>query len=145
MSAPHRHRFHLDQEGHSITVLLGRAAHDVEVLVDGKVVAVRHERGRRGVRELAAELPGEPPGDPPRPFTVLVEDVDGTPLCVMVRDGIRYLMPRVPLLPEAPPYGAPGATHPLRRARGRARRWVRRLLRPVRRWVRRALRRRLGR
>ncbi|MEU0272605.1 hypothetical protein [Streptomyces sp. NPDC006307] len=143
MAAPHRHRFHLDQEGHSITVLLGRAAHDVEVLVDGKVVAVRHEHGLggRGVRELAAELPGEQPGDPPRPFTVLVEDVDGTPLCVMVRGGIRYLMPRVPLLPEPPPYGPPGAAHPLRRMRGRVRRWVRRLLRPVRRGVRHALRR----
>ncbi|MET9799653.1 hypothetical protein [Streptomyces sp. NPDC006368] len=116
------HRFHLDQDGHSITVLLGHVAQDIEVLVDGKVVAVR--RGHRGgVRELAAELPG----DPPRPFTILVEDLDGAPLCVMVRDGSRFLMPQVPLVPGAPGHERPAPGRPWRRLRRRLRRWLRRV------------------
>ncbi|MFF9866384.1 hypothetical protein ACF1G0_13280 [Streptomyces sp. NPDC013953] len=119
MSVPHRHRFHLDQDGHSVTVLLGRTAHDVEVLVDGKVVAARHTHGRGGT-ELAAELPG----DPPEPITLLVEDVDEVPLCVMVRGGARYLMPLVPLATEGQPHAA-SAVRPLRGIR----RWLRALVR----------------
>ncbi|MFI6106007.1 hypothetical protein [Streptomyces sp. NPDC051310] len=127
MSAPHRHRFHLDQDGHSVTVLLGRTAHDVEVLVDGKVVAARHTHGR-GVTELAAELPG----DPPEPVTLLVEDVDEVPLCVLVRGGARYLMPLVPLGTGGRPPAA-SAVRPL----GGIRRRLRRLLRGLPRLVRR--------
>ncbi|MFG2026300.1 hypothetical protein [Streptomyces sp. NPDC048825] len=34
-----RHRFHLDRDGHSVTVQTGEASAAVELLVDDKVVA----------------------------------------------------------------------------------------------------------
>ncbi|MBT2507743.1 hypothetical protein J7I98_18015 [Streptomyces sp. ISL-98] len=86
------HRFHVDQHGHSVSVQLGRPAAGIEVLVDGKVVAYRPGRAK-GVTILAAELPEEPP----RPFRVLVEDMGGTPFCVMDTAGSTFLMPQVPL------------------------------------------------
>ncbi|WP_175410842.1 hypothetical protein [Streptomyces sp. TRM64462] len=114
------HRFHVDQGGHSVTVLLDVPAGAIEVLVDGKVVAGLRHYPRTDPAELTAELPGEPP----RPIRVLVTrpERDGPPLCVLESAGTRYLMPHVPLVPQRP--AAPArTTHRLRR---RARRWLRR-------------------
>ncbi|MFV0131343.1 hypothetical protein ACLGI4_27150 [Streptomyces sp. HMX112] len=113
------HRFHLDQDGHSVSVELTGPSGPVEVLVDGKVVALCPGR-RRGVAVLAAELPG----DPPRPITVRVEDLGEVPFCVLETSGERYLMPRVPLVPHGGPPGR-AAPRPLRRLRA----WLRRRLR----------------
>ncbi|NBE55163.1 hypothetical protein [Streptomyces boluensis] len=89
------HCFHIDQDGHSVTVLLAHPRGVVEVLVDGKVVAC-HDAPGKDATVLGAELPG----DPPRPIRVLlapVEGADGPPLCVMESDGARYPMPLVTL------------------------------------------------
>jgi hypothetical protein len=94
------HRFHLDQDGHSVTVQLRHAHREVEVLVDGKVVAYR-----RGLGKDTAVLTAELPGDPPRSFRVLLaplEGADGAPLCVLESDGTRYLMPLVALGASGP-------------------------------------------
>ncbi|MDQ1012819.1 hypothetical protein QFZ82_007304 [Streptomyces sp. V4I23] len=105
-------RFHLDQDGHSVTVQLGGARPEVEVLVDGKVVAYR-----RGPATTA--LDAELPGDPPRPFRILIAPVEGpeaTPLCMMESAGTRHLMPLVPLLsPGRPPQPGPSPTLLVRR------------------------------
>ncbi|MEV7730420.1 hypothetical protein AB0P15_37810 [Streptomyces sp. NPDC087917] len=92
---PHPQRFHLDQDGHSITVVRG-AGPLVELLVDGRVVS--STRTRRGA---AAELRGLIPADgAERPFTVRVgrSDIPGDePLCALETGGLLYLMPLVPL------------------------------------------------
>lgn len=89
-------RFHLDQEGHSITVQLTGVSGSIEVLVDGKVVA-RGSTSGAGETVLYAELPG----DPPRPVSITLGNMGGgVSLCEMDVGGTRYLMPRVPLFPE---------------------------------------------
>ncbi|NWF25526.1 hypothetical protein HW130_04485 [Streptomyces sp. PKU-EA00015] len=107
-------RFHLDQDGHSVTVQLRGARPEAEVLVDGKVVAYR-----RGQIKATTALEAELPGDPPRPFRVLIAPVEGpeeTPLCMMESAGARYLMPLVPLLgPGRPPQPGPSPTLLVRR------------------------------
>ncbi|MEV5145164.1 hypothetical protein [Streptomyces sp. NPDC052727] len=91
-------RFHLDQDGHSVTVQPARASGPVEVLVDGKVVG-RGTVPKAGTTVLRAEFPG----DPPRPLIIRLGEMGGVVLCEMEVDRARYLMPRVPLLPERPP------------------------------------------
>lgn len=121
------HRFHVDQDGHSVTVQFVGGAGAFEVLVDGKVVAYGPGRHRGGT--VTAELPG----DPPRPVAVTVShpgEMGGVPFCVLETGGMRYLMPQVPL------GGAGGET-----ARGGPYRPVRRLRRLVRRSWRRVSRR----
>lgn len=93
----HQHRFHLDQGGHSITVVWSPGRRLAELLVDGKVVSsVRTER--HAVTELQGEIAD---GDgTPRPFTVRLGSPDipgGEPLCAVVTEGQLYLMPLVPL------------------------------------------------
>ena len=63
------HRFHLDHAGHSITVE-ARTGHTPEValLVDGKEVGYRHQRGAD-----ATVLTGELPDDPPQPFELRLD------------------------------------------------------------------------
>ncbi|MEU6755222.1 hypothetical protein [Streptomyces sp. NPDC046685] len=120
------HRFHVDLEGHSVTVLLEWPGHEIEVLVDGKVVAYRRRPEKRGT-VLHAELPT----DPPQPLTLLVEDMGDTPFCSLMTPDARYrrfLMPEVPF-----PTHAPGGWRPARRLR----RLVRHLLRRLRRVMRR--------
>ncbi|MEV4332805.1 hypothetical protein AB0K02_20060 [Streptomyces sp. NPDC049597] len=115
-------RFHLDQDGHSVTVQLRGAHPEVEVLVDGKVVAQR-TGPVKGTTALEAELPG----DPPRPFRILiapVEGPDGTPLCMMESAGARSPMPLVPLLSAGRP-AQPGPS-PTRLVRRRLRRLLHR-------------------
>ncbi|MBV7697805.1 hypothetical protein [Streptomyces sp. TRM70350] len=116
------HRFHLDRNGHSVTVQTGAPSGTVELLVDGKVVA--SQRGHKDVTVLAAELPG----DPPQPFTVHVDrsaGADNVPVCVWEADGSRDPLPYAPLAPrQAPLQAARTPVHPLR-------------------WLRRAMRRRL--
>ncbi|MEU9379253.1 hypothetical protein AB0D94_36630 [Streptomyces sp. NPDC048255] len=90
-----RLRLHLDQDGHSITVWCGRPGQPVEVLVDGKVIATGRER-----RSGLTTLPGVVAGDPPKVFTVYLSrpaGPDREPLCTLDIDGMRYLMPEVPL------------------------------------------------
>lgn len=89
------HRFHVDLEGHSVTVLIEWPGREIEVLVDGKVVAHQRKPARDGT-VLHAELPT----DPPQPLTILVEDMGDTPFCSLVTPDARYrrfLMPEVPL------------------------------------------------
>ncbi len=115
-------RLHVDQDGHSITVLCGRPGQSVELLVDGKVVAAVRER-----RSGLTRLQGVVAGDPPKTFTVYLSrpaGPDGEPLCTLDIDGMRYLMPESPLPPR--PAGSrlrpPPATTPaqlLRRLMGR--------------------------
>lgn len=89
------HRYHLDQDGHSITVLHDLRRHRAEIWVDGKTVAsVRAPRG------AATVLRGEIATDPPKPFLVRLghpEEGGDVPLCVLEMERMRYLMPVVPL------------------------------------------------
>ncbi|MFF5705236.1 hypothetical protein ACFY7H_22450 [Streptomyces sp. NPDC012794] len=110
-------RFHLDRDGHSVTVQMAGASRPVEVLVDGKVVA-QGPAPREDRTVWRAELPGPPP----RPLSVTLAETGGAYLCEMELDGVRYLMPRVPLLPEKPPAWRSPSPHPLRRLRGLLRR-----------------------
>ncbi|MGX1885929.1 hypothetical protein [Streptomyces sp. NPDC055287] len=111
------HRFHLDQDGHSITVQVGRPADGTELLVDGKVVA--YQQGRvKGVTILTAELPEEPP----RPFRIFLEDMGGELFCAMEVSGSRFLMPQVALW-------TPGDTTPPAKPPPRPLKRLRRLLR----------------
>ncbi|MGW0509164.1 hypothetical protein ACWD1W_07855 [Streptomyces olivaceoviridis] len=91
------HRFHLDVAGHSVTVQTRMAAHETELLVDGKVVGYQGARaGHRRPVALTAELPG----DPPQPFGVTVHAGDATghtAVCVLEIAGRRQPMPEVPL------------------------------------------------
>jgi hypothetical protein len=116
-------RFHLDLDGHSVTVQLTRASGPVEVLVDGKVVARSAALGA-GTTLLRAELPG----DPPRPLGITLAETGGELRCEMELGGARHAVPPVPLLPERPPSGRSAGPHPLRRLRRSLRRTVRRAL-----------------
>lgn len=120
------HRFHVDLEGHSVTVLLEWPGHEIEVLVDGKVVAYRGKPERHGT-VLHAELPT----DPPQPLTILVEDMGDSPFCSLVTPDARY---RRFLMPEVPLKTREGERPRLRRTLGRL---VRQLLRRQRRSLRR--------
>ncbi|MEV0634724.1 hypothetical protein AB0I77_07075 [Streptomyces sp. NPDC050619] len=121
-------RFHLDRDGHSVTVQTGAPSAAVELLVDGKVVA-SHKRRGKDVTVLAAELPG----DPPHPFTVRLDrpkEARDLPVCVMEADGVRTPVPYAPLTARhAPPRTAGSEVRPLR--------WLRRLVRRRSRHVRR--------
>ncbi|MDI3388430.1 hypothetical protein QIS99_19795 [Streptomyces sp. B-S-A8] len=91
-------RFHIDRDGHSVTVQVSGGHGTVEILVDGKVVAYRRELGRE-----TAVLDAELPDDPPRPFRILIAPVAGVgepPLCLMERDHTRYLLPLTPQPPR---------------------------------------------
>ncbi|MFE9628044.1 hypothetical protein [Streptomyces sp. NPDC006527] len=115
-------RFHLDHDGHSITVQLSGVDGLIEVLVDGKVVS-RGSASRAGITVLDAELPG----DPPRPLGITLGDMGGVFLCVAEIGGARYFMPHVPLFPERPhTWRTP--PHPSRRMRRTLRRAVRRVM-----------------
>ncbi|MFD3543170.1 hypothetical protein ACFWUQ_27245 [Streptomyces sp. NPDC058662] len=121
-----RHRFHLDQDGHSVTVLCGRPSQPVEVLVDGRVVA-RVQGHRTGTVTIGGEIAG----DRPRPFVVLLDHPDEAgevPICVLETEGVRYLMPSVPLTRDerlrpgrTPPARTPGELLARLLARHRAR------------------------
>ncbi|MEV3988817.1 hypothetical protein AB0J57_07895 [Streptomyces sp. NPDC049837] len=129
------HRFHVDQNGHSVTVQFLGAGGRFEVLVDGKVVA--HGPDRRTGGTVTAELPG----DPPRPLSITVSDpheMGGVPFCVLETGGMRYLMPQVPLV------GSGDAAFHTREHHGPYRP-VRRLRRSLRRLLRRSARRLRGR
>ncbi|MEU9237582.1 hypothetical protein [Streptomyces subrutilus] len=132
--APH-HRYHLDQDGHSITVLCDVRRRLTELLVDGKTVA-----SVRTPRRTAAVLRGELPTDPPQPFLIRVghaDEPDDVPLCALEAEGLRYLMPSVPLTRQeewpaerTPPARTPGEL--LTRWRIRWRNRMRRTGRPGR-------------
>lgn len=90
------HRYHLDQSGHSITVVHHVARRRAEVLVDGKVVA-----SARTAHHAPTLLRGQVSTDPPAPFLIRIGNPDAPgdlPLCVLERDGVRYLMPYTPLI-----------------------------------------------
>ncbi|MEU8463368.1 hypothetical protein [Streptomyces sp. NPDC029003] len=92
-----RHRYHLDQDGHSLTVLYDVRGHRVEVLVDGRTVSTVP------ASPDVLVLRGQIPADPPLPFLIRIGrpyDRDDVPPCVLERDGMRYLMPNAPLTPE---------------------------------------------
>ncbi|MGA4800310.1 hypothetical protein ACPCSC_23520 [Streptomyces lavendulocolor] len=131
------HRYHVDQDGHSVTVqFLGRAG-AFEVLVDGKVVA--HGPGDRPGGTVEAELPGEPP----RPFGITVSrprEMGGVPFCVLESGGMRYLMPQVPLGAA----GRPARLHERYRLVREVRRFLRRSSRRLLRRAGRRARRRAG-
>ncbi|MFF8830952.1 hypothetical protein [Streptomyces sp. NPDC015131] len=114
------HRFHVDLDGHSVTVQFLARTGPFEVLVDGKVVGY----GKGPGASVAAELPG----DPPRPFTVTVGHArvtGGVPSCVLQTGGVRRPVPHVPLGTAAAPAGPP---RPVRRLRRSLRRRVRGLM-----------------
>ncbi|MFD3700447.1 hypothetical protein ACFWUZ_30710 [Streptomyces sp. NPDC058646] len=107
------HRYHLDQDGHSITVLYDVRHRSAEVLVDGKTTA-----SVRAPRTEATLLRGEIPTDPPKPFLIRVghpDAPDDVPLCALETGGMRYLMPTVALTRQeewpaehTPPARTPG-------------------------------------
>lgn len=110
-----QHRFHLDQDGHSITVVWSARRRRAALLVDGKVVSAARTR-RRATTELRGETAD---GDGTvHPFTVRLGRPDipgGEPLCALESEHRLYLMPLVPLIsdeawpPEpAPPPSTPG-------------------------------------
>ncbi|MFE3324605.1 hypothetical protein [Streptomyces sp. NPDC059176] len=113
-------RFHLDQDGHSVTVQLEGGQGAVELLVDGKAVAHRAVRG-----EGLTVMTGELPGDPPRAFGVTVGDMGGELFCALEIDGASTLMPQVPLSSRSPEPSGPA--RPLRNLRRSLRRVLRRL------------------
>ncbi|GAA3044770.1 hypothetical protein GCM10017562_02400 [Streptomyces roseofulvus] len=125
------HRYHLDQDGHSITVVHDLRRQRAEVWVDGKTVAVA-----RTPRHEVTVLEGELPTVPSRRMLVMIDhpyDRDDIPLCVLETDGNRYLMPHVALTPQerqpaerTPPAATPGQLFARWRARHRHRRSDRR-------------------
>lgn len=88
----HSHHFHVDRGDHSITVNVGPGRDgEIELLVDGKVVAYQKQHGR-GMTTLAAELPEEPP----HPFRVWVREphlVPSRPRVTLELDGSEQPMP----------------------------------------------------
>ncbi|MCX4751523.1 hypothetical protein OG455_39500 [Kitasatospora sp. NBC_01287] len=88
------YHFHREHAGCSVTlaVHLG-GAREVELLVDGKEVAVERVHGHHaGVRSLSTVLPT----DPPRRIDVEVTlpgGVRGEPAGVLIEDGDRLPMP----------------------------------------------------
>ncbi|MEU9015513.1 hypothetical protein AB0D12_38655 [Streptomyces sp. NPDC048479] len=93
----HSHHFHLDQGGHSITVNVGPGKDgEIELLVNGKVVACLKEHGR-GTSLLTGELPD----DPTRPFRVRVRQPHLVPSrlrCTLELDGVEQPMPERPMV-----------------------------------------------
>ncbi|UQA94408.1 hypothetical protein [Streptomyces halobius] len=93
----HSHHFHLDRAAHSITVNIGPGRDgEIELLVDGKVVAYQKEHGR-GTTALTGELPD----DPVRPFRVWIREprlVPAPPHCTLELDGVEEPMPERLLL-----------------------------------------------
>lgn len=85
------HHFQTDHRGDSITVETrsGLTHTDVELLVDGKVVAIGQIHGAETCT-LTAELPGEMPN----PFRVVVTQLKnrGDLLCTLTIDGIERPM-----------------------------------------------------
>ncbi|MCB5168448.1 hypothetical protein LG634_26950 [Streptomyces bambusae] len=107
---PGHHRYHLDQDGHSITVLHDARRHRAEVWVDGKTVAAT-PTAAHDATVLHAELPT----DPPRQLTVRIAHPaapDDAPLCVLETGTDRYLMPAAALTNEE--RAAPDRTPPAR-------------------------------
>lgn len=89
------HRYHLDLDGHSITVLHDLRRHRAETWVDGKTVA-----NARMARHEVTVMRGEIATDPPRPFLIRLghpSDPGDAPLCALEAAGMRYLMPAAPL------------------------------------------------
>ncbi|MFI8825379.1 hypothetical protein [Streptomyces sp. NPDC053431] len=125
------HRYHLDQDGHSITVLHDPRRRHAEVWVDGKTVAVAGTSSHH-----AAVLEGEIPGLPPRRMVIRIghlDEPDDVPLCVLETDGGRYLMPRLALtrqergpVERTPPARTPGELFARWRSRRRRHRSDRR-------------------
>jgi hypothetical protein len=84
------HRYHLDQSGHSLTVVHDARRRRAEVWVNGKTVAATGTHPG-AVTVLEAVLPT----DPATPFLVRLGPgaLDGVPLCVLETGGRRCLMP----------------------------------------------------
>ena len=87
-----QHHFHLDHAGHSITVEV-RTGHTPEValLVDGKEVGYRHQRGADAT-VLTSELPDEPP----QPFELRLDHLCHTTrslTCTLLLAGHEFPMP----------------------------------------------------
>ncbi|MEW2258664.1 hypothetical protein [Streptomyces sp. NPDC047869] len=94
----HAHRFHLDVEGHSVTVQTRHGARETELLVDGKVVDYLH--ARTGHREPTTALTAELPGDPPQSFRITLRfgEAPAYPaVCLMEFAGRSHPMPAIPL------------------------------------------------
>ena len=92
------HRFHLDLDGHSVTVHTRHATRETELLVDGKVVS--YQRTQSGHRKRTIVLTAELPGDPPQPFDVTLytgEAAERAATCVLEIAGRRHPMPETPL------------------------------------------------
>ncbi len=125
-------RYHLDQDGHSITVLHDPRRQRAEVWVDGKTVAAA-----RTQRHAATVLQAEIPDVPPRQAVIRVghpDDPGDIPLCVLETGGSRYLMPLVSLTREeqrpverTPPARTPGELFARWRSRYRDHRSGRRM------------------
>ena len=95
----HAHRFHLEVEGHSVTVQTRHAARETELLVDGRVVGYQHAHA--GHRQPTTALTAELPGDPPQPIQITLQFGEApkhAANCVMEIAGRRHLMPAMPLL-----------------------------------------------
>lgn len=123
------HRFHLDVQGHSVTVQTRHAMRETELLVDGKTVG--YQRTQAGHRKPTVALAAELPGDPPQPFgvTLRVGDAPGlAATCDLDIAGRRYPMPEAPL-GGAEPTRLRVSARPLRRMRRLLRRSVRRRIR----------------
>lgn len=121
----HAHRFHLEVEGHSVTVQTRHAARETELLVDGKVVGYQHAHA--GHHETTTTLAAELPGDPPQPFRVTLrpgETPERAGDCVLEIAGRRHPVPELPL--TRPDTTLSGTARPSWRP---ARRLLRRLLR----------------
>ncbi|MEU7057252.1 hypothetical protein [Streptomyces sp. NPDC046197] len=91
------HRFHVDLQGHSVTVQTP-AGRETELLVDGKVVG--HRRTAAGHRGTRVVLSAELPGDPPEPFTVVCDAAGGkggTGSYVLEVAGRTHAMPQTPV------------------------------------------------
>jgi hypothetical protein len=87
-----QHHFHLDHAGHSITVEV-RTGHTPEValLVDGKEVGYRHQRGTDAT-VLTSELPDEPA----LPFELRLDHLRHATrslTCTLLLDGHEIPMP----------------------------------------------------
>lgn len=84
--------YHLDHDGHSITVdIRSGHAREIELLVDGKEVGSRRERASDAVT-----LTGELPEDQPQPFTVHIQRLRHRghhPVCTLLLDGHEFSMP----------------------------------------------------
>lgn len=87
-------QFHIDLEGHSITVNLGPGrSGSVELLVDGKVVGYVRERTER-----TTVVEGELADEPVRPFTVRIQQpalgLGRPPRCSVLIEGTELPMPQ---------------------------------------------------